>query len=652
MNMLEKIEQNTKTGIVFNAFIIQSSKNILYIIRVLKAVTSKMFVKNSIYAGPACNYNGRDCAGCARYEVKGEQVSDQPSPSGRGAVERDRQILVSARQKGKLSTFGAFFRLSGPGWMQSAITLGGASLAASLYLGVLGGYSMLWLQPVAIIAGIVMLGAISYVALSTDEKPFGAINRHINPMLGWSWAIATLIANMVFAMPQFTLGTVAIRQNLLPNLFGSEGMPDICAKLIVCGGILLICIAVTWFYNSGSKGVKFFDIVLKLMVGVIVACFFGVVVKMSFAEGGGLEWGAILKGYIPNPSLLTSPAATFAPFIDGVDERFREFWSGVIVSEQRAVMITAVSAAVGINMTFLMPYALLKRGWNKDFRGLVIFDLSFGMFIPFILATSCVLIASASRFHTEPAMGLLDDTVQAPAELIARYERNALARIRHELGGEAVAALTAEERSGLIEALPQADKRMAAMLVRRDAFNLANSLAPLTGPRIAHYAFGIGVVCVGISSIIIMMLINGFAFCEIMGVESKGWPYRIGSLMPAVGALGPFIWTGGRAQFWLAVPTFIFGMMILPIAYFTFYLMMNSKSLLGDNMPRGGKRLLWNILMAVASGLAAFGALWSLWSFSVRTFDVGWPGIALPVVFIAICLLVWYIRRKVGIQSS
>ncbi len=582
-------------------------------------------------------------------------MSDQPSPNAGGAgsaVERDRQILLAARQKGKLSTFGAFFRLSGPGWLQGAITLGGASLASSLYLGVLGGFSMLWLQPVAIIAGIVMLSAISYVTLSTDERPFGAINRHVNPMLGWSWVIATLIANMVFAMPQFSLGTAVVRQNLLPHLVGPEVMSEGSGKAIVCGGILVICIFIVWFYNSGSKGVKFFDIVLKLMVGLIVLCFFGVVVKMSFVEDG-LNWGQILRGYIPNFSLLSSPAKTFAPFIGEVDERFRDFWTTMIVSDQRAVMITAVSSAVGINMTFLMPYSLLKRGWNKDFRGLVVFDLSFGMFIPFILATSCVLIAAASQFHTEPARGLLDQTVEAPKNLVANYKKNALARIKFEMADdEAFAVLSNEQKEGMIESLPQADKRMAAMLVRRDAFNLANSLAPLTGPAIAHYAFGLGVVGMGISSVIIIMLINGFVFCEILGVESKGWPYRIGSLMPAVGAMGPFIWTAGRAQFWLAVPAFIFGMMILPIAYFTFYLMMNSRSLLGANMPRGGKRLLWNVLMAVASGLAAFGAIWSLWSFSVRQFNTGWPGIALPVVFIAICLLVWYIRRKAGIQSS
>lgn len=581
-------------------------------------------------------------------------MSDQSSANESGqnvAVERDRQILRSARAKGKVSIFGAFMRLSGPGWLQAAITLGGASLASSLYLGVLGGFSMLWLQPVAVIAGIVMLSSISYVALSTDERPFGAINRHINPMLGWSWAIATLIANMVFAMPQFSLATAAVRQNLLPKIVGPEVMGDSTAKFVVCGVILVICIVVTWFYNSGGKGVKFFDIILKSMVGLIVLCFFGVVVKMTFVKDG-LDWGAIAKGYIPNFGLLTKPAETFGPFIGEVDERFRDFWSAVIVKEQRAVMITAVSASVGINMTFLMPYSLLKRGWNKDFRGLAIFDLSFGMFIPFILATSCVMIASASQFHTRPAVGLLGEkdasglVIEAPANLKGNFTQNALARIKYEIGDEAFGALSADAKANLVESLPQADKRMAAMLVRRDAFNLASSLSPLTGEVVAHYAFGFGVVAMGVSSIIIMMLINGFVFCEIFGLESRGWPYRVGSLMPAVGVLGPFLWTGGKAQFWLAVPAFVFGMMILPIAYFTFYLMMNSRSLLGENMPRGGRRVLWNVLMGIALGLATFGAVWSLWS------KLGKLGIGLMVGFIAVTIVVGFVRKKVGIGKA
>ena len=202
-----------------------------------------------------------------------------------------------------------------------------------------------------------------------------------------------------------------------------------------------------------------------------------------------------------------------------------------------------------------------------------------------------------------------------------------------------------QEKLRQIEALPEADKEMAAMLVKRDAFSLANSLAPLTGEKFSQYVFGIGVVGMAISSIIILMLINGFVVCEMLGLETKGWPYRMGFLAPCLGIIGPFIWTGGKAQFWLAVPTSVFGMTLLPIAYFTFFLLMNQKSLLGDNMPRGGKRVAWNSLMAVAASLAAFGSIWSVWS------NVKWYGIAGVAAFILLALVVQVVRKKTNPTS-
>jgi len=86
------------------------------------------------------------------------------------SIERD--ILARAQAKGGLSTFVAYIRLSGPGWLQSAITLGGGSLGGSLYLGVLAGFGLLWLQPLFMILGIIMLSAIGYVTMSTSERPF------------------------------------------------------------------------------------------------------------------------------------------------------------------------------------------------------------------------------------------------------------------------------------------------------------------------------------------------------------------------------------------------------------------------------------------------------------------------------------------------
>ncbi|MDP7205775.1 MAG: hypothetical protein QGH11_09415, partial [Pirellulaceae bacterium] len=82
-------------------------------------------------------------------------------------VEADRQLILEAQEKGGLAKLGAYTRLSGPGWLQSAITLGGGSLSGALFLGVLGGSDMLWLQLMAIIMGVVMLSAISHVTLST-----------------------------------------------------------------------------------------------------------------------------------------------------------------------------------------------------------------------------------------------------------------------------------------------------------------------------------------------------------------------------------------------------------------------------------------------------------------------------------------------------
>ena len=100
-------------------------------------------------------------------------------------VDAEVEAIRAAQQAGPLATLGTYLRLSGPGWLQSAITLGGGSLASSLYLGVLAGFSMLWLQPLAMALGIVMLSAIAWVTLSTGERPFRAINQHVSPVLGW-----------------------------------------------------------------------------------------------------------------------------------------------------------------------------------------------------------------------------------------------------------------------------------------------------------------------------------------------------------------------------------------------------------------------------------------------------------------------------------
>ncbi|MCA9102554.1 MAG: divalent metal cation transporter [Planctomycetales bacterium] len=557
-------------------------------------------------------------------------------------IAADRQLLVDAKQRGAVATTKAFIKLSGPGWLQSAITLGGGSLTGALYLGVLGGYTLLWLQPVAIVMGVIMLSAIGYVALSTGQRPFDAINRHISPALGWGWALATLAANMVWSLPQFSLSTAAVQQNLLPGLFGEQSRLGMYyGKFPVVAAVLIVAIGVIWIYDSHRWGVKIFETTLKLMVAVVVLSFVGVVVKMALS-GDGLDWDAIFAGFVPRLSQWNNPAPDFAPFIDSVGSEFQSFWRDKIVAMQRDVMITAAATAVGINMTFLLPYSMLRRGWDREFRGLAVFDLSTGMAIPFVIVTGCIVIASATQFHTKPGEGLLDDEAHAPANLQGDFGKLLDERLVKGWDVEDPAAtpeqlqqrlkdMPADEHSAAVATLPTPDRTMAAMLVKRDAFNLANSLEPLTGRAVANVIFGIGVLGMGMSTIIILMLINGFVICEIAGLPQGGMAHRFGCLIVGIGALGPFFWKEAAA--WLAVPTSVFGMMLLPIAYFTFFFMMNSESLLGEYMPRGAQRLRWNILMGVAATLSAVGALWSVWSKS------GWLGITAVAAFVVLAAL-------------
>ncbi len=557
-------------------------------------------------------------------------------------IEKDRQMILDARKKGTGSVFKTYVKLSGPGWLQSGITLGGGSLSSSLYLGVLVGFSFMWLQPLAMILGIIMMSAIAYVTLSAGERPLHAINRHVNPVLGWGWLIASMMANLVWSLPQFALGTAALRQNLLPGLIGNSVMGEVPGKMIAGAMFLAICLTVTMTYGAGGKGVKIFEILIKTIVSIIVLSFIGVVLKLSVE--GRIVWGEILSGLIPDLSLFMKPTDKIMPHILKVSEQFQSFWTNMIVGQQRDVMISAAATAVGINMTFLLPYSMLRKGWDKHFRGLAIFDLSTGLFIPFILATGCVVIASSSQFHAEPAQGLVAEepggqiTAEPAANLVGPYKGLLADRLKFQIGAEAFGKLTPEQIKIQSEALPWADKRMAAMLVKRDAFNLADTLAPLTGPVIAQYLFGLGVIGMAMSAATMLMTINGLCFCELLGRPPRGWTQKIGSLMVSVGALGPFFWKDAAP--YLAVPTSVFAMVLLPIAYFAFFLLMNQKTFMGNNMPTGGKRILWNVLMALASGAAAFGSVWSLWS------KLQWLGIGLIVGFIVLCIIVHIFRKK------
>ena len=316
-----------------------------------------------------------------------------------------------------------------------------------------------------------------------------------------------MLANMVWCLPQFNLAYGAVAQNLLPVLpdAGKDGsLPFI---LLVSTCVLCIATYVVFSYGKGNKGVLLFEKTLKIFVGLIVLSFLGVIIKMSLSKDSLLNWGAVLGGLIPDFGALFKPSASFQTVIDQLDKETATEWTNKIVSKQRDSIITAFGTAVGINMTFLLPYSMLRRKWGKEHRGLAIFDLSTGLFIPFVIATGCLVIATATQFHANPK-----NYVYSKSNSIVEIAKN-------QLGDEAYNKI--EDKEDALKSIyiamskeKHANAKLELMTARPSQLELASSLEPLTGKIISQWVFGFSVLAMAVSTVVILMLINGFALCE------------------------------------------------------------------------------------------------------------------------------------------
>ena len=153
---------------------------------------------------------------------------------------------------------------------------------------------------------------------------------------------------------------------------------------------------------------------------------------------------------------------------------------------------------------------------------------------------------------------------------------------------------------------------MAAMLVKRDASNLSETLAPLVGEDIARYVFGFGVIGMAINAMLMNMLICGLCFSEILGKRGAAKWQTTGSALIALSAIASVFFKG--AKMWLVIHAGVIAMVFLPVAYCAFMLIMNSRQILGSEVPRGGKRIAWNILMFCSVAASLVASIWVLWN--------------------------------------
>ncbi|MBM3294673.1 MAG: divalent metal cation transporter [Candidatus Aminicenantes bacterium] len=262
-----------------------------------------------------------------------------------------------------LARWRGYWSLTGPGWVQSALTLGAGSAGSTLLAASLFGYELLWVNPLAMFLGVVMFGAIGHQTLITRARPYDVFWKKLHPALALLWGFSVLVASIVWQFPQYALGTAVARDILA--VAGLKVGRGIIVAVFLAGST-----AVCWSYGRGSRrGVRTFERALKYLLYFMILAFGFVVVKT------GIDGRALLRGlfgfHIPKTA-------------EGV-----------------SLVLGQLGAAVGVNMTFLYPYTLLARGWGRDHLRLKNFDLGVSMFAPFILATSLVTIACANTLHAQ-----------------------------------------------------------------------------------------------------------------------------------------------------------------------------------------------------------------------------------------------------------
>ena len=218
-----------------------------------------------------------------------------------------------------------YFKMTGPAWMQSAMTLGAGSAAASVVAGAFFGYELLWVQPIAMFLGVFMMAALSNITLTKGERGYEVVKRELHPSIAFFWAVATVVSTVIWHFGQYALLGGAFWD--MANVAGIENAGDsktIETVVRFVGGFIIlgINIALTWNYGGKSKGIKFYESFLSWTIRAVMAAF--LIVVLVQAVKLKVDWGAVFKGFFTITIPMVLPFLMLAVLFRGI-ENFKMF---------------------------------------------------------------------------------------------------------------------------------------------------------------------------------------------------------------------------------------------------------------------------------------------------------------------------------------
>lgn len=517
-------------------------------------------------------------------------------------------------------------------WLALA-ALSAGSLIGSLGLGQRLGTEGLWVQAWAMLLGMFSLWAVSHITLNSQQSLFVLLKNEWNPSLGWWLAGAAMLTNFAWCIPQFKFGAEITGSLLFPILDSKAG--KIGVAVIMLGLSIFLSF---WYEKSGLRS-KLFQWTLRLILWTLFACLFiSLLIALPRSE---ISITNILSGFIPSPTHFNEVSSPYHALLEKAGD-FRSFWEDQLVTKQRELTLITFSSTLGINLLFGLPLLLLGRSWQREHNEFAKFNLFSGMFIPFLLCSSCLTLLSAvahQRLIDEPIESIEKNSLFVEKESSSQVHDLLALRVSNEIGELEYNTLAPFQQEEKINALSVADQRLAKLVISSNIKEWILSFS-YGGNESLKYFLGVSVILISISTIVVLMVLNGHLVCEVLGKPHKGAPFQSGSLLLALASVGPFVLS--NQDTWVADPTYFISLAILPFALLSFLVMLNSRDILGRECPKGLTGLLLNTGAALSFTVLGASSTYLAWNHKWAGFPVGQA----LVIFIGVVLLIGYFTLK------
>ena len=512
-------------------------------------------------------------------------------------ISKEVKILESCQSAGNVKALFGYSKITGPGWWIAAASLSAGSLIGSVGLGQRLGLDGLWIQATAMLLGMFTLFAISQITLNTQQSLFVILKNDWNKSLATWLAFSAIITSFTWCMPQFRLGADAVVATLLPSLDNKGG------RVLIAVVLLFLSVGLSFIYERHGPRSSIFSWTIKLLVLFVI--FSAISSVILFLPSSGISLGAILQNLVPSYSLLIEPSPLFSTLLENSGE-MKMFWEEKILLKQRELALVCFSSTLGVNLMFALPLLLLNRNWRRSHDRFSKFNLFTTGFLPFSIVSVCLTLLSTTAFQQR-------DVIVSDVELLKDVVTVDLLnqRIVHEIGSERFKDMAPFQQDALLSALSNDEKRLASVIAGKSVKQWIASLSQ-TGGTYFTYLLGFTIFAITLSTIVILMIINGHLVCEVLGKPHKGPAFQSGSLLLAIASIGPFVWSD--QDNWVSDPTYFISLAILPFALLSFALVLNNPSIMGRMRPNGMGGYFINagiILSFVFLGSSSFYLVWN-----------------------------------------